>query len=108
MSKSNTNGLARLTIHIAYPHTIPKQRIDKQHLGEFSLSQVHFLHFPMKLKRHDLRAQVGARWRDNLGARRRDSHFLIDNGRAAARPLGARRRDSHTLDLRVMGAVKHS
>jgi len=40
---------------------------------------------------------MGAQWRDNLGARRRDSHFLLDNVRAAARQLGARRRDSHMM-----------
>jgi len=56
MSKSNTQGLAHLPTHIVHPHTIPKHRIVIQHLGEFSFSQVHFLHLSMKLKRHDPRA----------------------------------------------------
>jgi len=36
---------ARLTTHIAHPHTLPKHRTGIQHLGEFSLVQVIFCTF---------------------------------------------------------------
>ena len=54
----NRIRITRLTTHIAHAHTLPKQRTVIQHLGEFSLIQVHFLHFSMKLKNHDLRARL--------------------------------------------------